>query len=119
MIATEEGAFNPREELREMPELAEVIYFRKLWEAALNRRVRGVDLNPRARIFRGMVPGAIRDGLRGRDCPKVSFCKLPCDRKRDRVHAWWSIWGTMAGLHSIRQLGRRIRLGQLRDEPGD
>lgn len=36
-----------------MPELAEVEYFRQRWNPGLNRKILGVELHPKAKIFRG------------------------------------------------------------------
>ncbi len=36
-----------------MPELAEVEYYRRQWDAGLTRRITAVQLHPDKRIFRG------------------------------------------------------------------
>ena len=42
-----------------MPELAEVEYFRKRWDAGLGREIVAVQLHRTKRIFRGTDPRAI------------------------------------------------------------
>lgn len=49
-----------------MPELAEVEYFRRCWDPGLGRTVRGVFLNPKARIGRGLEMAALTKALVGR-----------------------------------------------------
>ncbi|HMJ04645.1 MAG TPA: DNA-formamidopyrimidine glycosylase family protein [Chthoniobacterales bacterium] len=48
-----------------MPELAEVEYYRKQWDAGLKARVSAVHLHARKRIFRGANPAEIRRRLTG------------------------------------------------------
>ncbi len=48
-----------------MPELAEVEYFRRQWDAGLGQRVRDVALHGGKRIFRGGDPAQIESTLRG------------------------------------------------------
>lgn len=49
-----------------MPELAEVEYFRRQWDAGLGRKILAVQLHPRKRIFRGSNPRKIVEHLTGR-----------------------------------------------------
>jgi len=49
-----------------MPELAEVEFFRKQWDAGLGRKVMAVELHTRKRIFRGSDPRQIVQHLTGR-----------------------------------------------------
>ncbi|MEA3187981.1 MAG: formamidopyrimidine-DNA glycosylase [Chthoniobacter sp.] len=46
-----------------MPELAEVEYFRKQWDAGLGQRVSGVALHSEKRVFRGSSPATIQETL--------------------------------------------------------
>ena len=46
-----------------MPELAEVEYFRKQWDAGLRQRILRVDLRQEKRIFRGTDTAAIERAL--------------------------------------------------------
>jgi len=48
-----------------MPELAEVEYFRKRWDAALGRAVVAAEIHPRARCCAGLTPAAVRRALVG------------------------------------------------------
>jgi formamidopyrimidine-DNA glycosylase len=48
-----------------MPELAEVEYFRKLWQCGLKQRILAVELRPDARILRGADTTALRETLTG------------------------------------------------------
>ena len=49
-----------------MPELAEVEFFRKRWhQAAAGQRIAAVRLHPKAKIFRGANPAALRRALTG------------------------------------------------------
>ena len=48
-----------------MPELAEVEYMRRRWDAALEDAVTSVEFHPRARIFRGVDTAALARGLTG------------------------------------------------------
>ena len=48
-----------------MPELAEVEFFRRQWDAGLGQKIVAVQLHPRKRIFRGSNPRAIARGLTG------------------------------------------------------
>jgi formamidopyrimidine-DNA glycosylase len=48
-----------------MPELAEVEYFRKRWDAGFGQRIREVALHSAKRIFRGSDPALIERTLRG------------------------------------------------------
>jgi formamidopyrimidine-DNA glycosylase len=53
-----------------MPELAEVEYYRKQWDAGLGRRVASVELHAKTRVFRGTdIKSIIRElpGLRYRE----------------------------------------------------
>ena len=49
-----------------MPELAEVEYFRKQWDAGLGHKVLAVKLHPRKRIFRGTDTRSLVRHLAGR-----------------------------------------------------
>jgi formamidopyrimidine-DNA glycosylase len=49
-----------------MPELAEVEFFRKQWDAGLGQKIIAVQLHPRKRIFRGTDPRRIGRELTGR-----------------------------------------------------
>jgi len=48
-----------------MPELAEVEYYRRRWDAGLNQPVLQVQLRAQKRVFRGTYPRAIQHKLRG------------------------------------------------------
>src|SRR2546423_12741344 len=48
-----------------MPELAEVEFYRKRWNAGLEAIVKGVALHSDKRVFRGSAPEALRKVLRG------------------------------------------------------
>jgi formamidopyrimidine-DNA glycosylase len=48
-----------------MPELAEVEYFRRRWNAGIGHRVLKVALHPRKRVFRGTDTRALREDLSG------------------------------------------------------
>jgi len=48
-----------------MPELAEVEYFRKQWNAGLGGTVRAVELHAKTRLFRGVDVAGLRRGLKG------------------------------------------------------
>jgi formamidopyrimidine-DNA glycosylase len=48
-----------------MPELAEVEYFRRQWDAGIGHRVTAVVLHPRKRVFRGTETRALRRELPG------------------------------------------------------
>jgi formamidopyrimidine-DNA glycosylase len=48
-----------------MPELAEVEFYRKAWEAGLKQKIRAVELRPEKRIFRGTDTAALREALTG------------------------------------------------------
>jgi len=49
-----------------MPELAEVEYYRKQWDAGLGSRVTAVLTHPKARIFRERPASAVESALEGR-----------------------------------------------------
>lgn len=49
-----------------MPELAEVDYFRRRWDPGINRVVKAVRLNPRARVGRGIDAKEMAKALVGR-----------------------------------------------------
>src|SRR5690349_21873228 len=48
-----------------MPELAEVEYFRRRWNAGVGHRVTGIGLHARKRVFRGTDTRALRQQLVG------------------------------------------------------
>jgi formamidopyrimidine-DNA glycosylase len=48
-----------------MPELAEVEYFRKRWDAGLRQRIRAVALHGEKRLFRGSDPAELARILKG------------------------------------------------------
>src|SRR5688572_1876860 len=48
-----------------MPELAEVVYFSRQWDAALHKRILRVHVNPKARVFRGGDAKLIAKALTG------------------------------------------------------
>lgn len=48
-----------------MPELAEVEWFRKRWDSALNREVHAVEFNRQARCCRGLNPALVKRTLVG------------------------------------------------------
>ena len=48
-----------------MPELAEVEFYRRIWNQGLGQRVSGVDLHGAKRIFRGIDPDELRLALVG------------------------------------------------------
>ena len=51
-----------------MPELAEVEYYRKQWDAGLDERVTRVQLHARTRVFRGIDARQIKRSLPGLRC---------------------------------------------------
>jgi formamidopyrimidine-DNA glycosylase len=48
-----------------MPELAEVEYFRRLWDSGFGSRVTGVATHPEKRVFRGIDVAALEKALTG------------------------------------------------------
>jgi len=48
-----------------MPELAEVEYYRKLWDCGIGAGIHAVHLHPAKRVFRGTTPAAIQKALHG------------------------------------------------------
>lgn len=54
-----------------MPELAEVFWYAKQWDAGQGRRIRAVDLHPRKRVFRGCDTSALHDALLGTSLKKA------------------------------------------------
>src|SRR5580692_3932376 len=48
-----------------MPELAEVDYYRKLWQCGLHQKILAVDLHPHARLLRGVNTKALQKNLTG------------------------------------------------------
>jgi formamidopyrimidine-DNA glycosylase len=48
-----------------MPELAEVEYYRRLWDPGLGHTITGVRLHPQAAVFRGTKPASIKRHLTG------------------------------------------------------
>lgn len=48
-----------------MPELAEVVYYARQWDAGLGRRIARVHVHPRARVFRGGHADQIAAALTG------------------------------------------------------
>lgn len=48
-----------------MPELAEVEYYRKRWDAGLEARIQAVGLHGAKRVFRGTAPGTLKKNLIG------------------------------------------------------
>jgi formamidopyrimidine-DNA glycosylase len=48
-----------------MPELAEVEFYRKQWDAGRNQKIVSVHLNDEKRVFRGINPAALRQALTG------------------------------------------------------
>jgi formamidopyrimidine-DNA glycosylase len=48
-----------------MPELAEVEFYRKQWDAGRNKKIVSVHLNEGKRVFRGINPPALRQALTG------------------------------------------------------
>lgn len=50
-----------------MPELAEVVYYSRQWDAALHKRVQHVQVHAKARVFRGCDANAMARALTGRD----------------------------------------------------
>jgi len=50
-----------------MPELAEVVYYSRQWDAALHKRILRVHVNPKARIFRGSDAKVMAKALTGRE----------------------------------------------------
>jgi formamidopyrimidine-DNA glycosylase len=48
-----------------MPELAEVAYFSRRWDAGLQKRILRVHLHPNVRVFRGGDAGQLADALTG------------------------------------------------------
>ncbi len=48
-----------------MPELAEVEFYRRVWNAGLGQRVLAVELNATKRVFRGIDTPRLRHGLAG------------------------------------------------------
>lgn len=48
-----------------MPELAEVVFYSRQWDAGLHERILRVHVRPQARVFRGSDPGLIAEALTG------------------------------------------------------
>lgn len=48
-----------------MPELAEVFYYAKQWDAGKGKGIREVELHAKTRVFRGCDPRAVEEGLTG------------------------------------------------------
>lgn len=48
-----------------MPELAEVEYFRQRWNPGLTRKILGVELHPKAKVFRGCDVALLENKLSG------------------------------------------------------
>ena len=48
-----------------MPELAEVVYYSRQWDAGLNKRILRVHVHPKARVFRGGNARELAKGLTG------------------------------------------------------
>src|SRR5687767_6837155 len=48
-----------------MPELAEVEYYRRQWDAGFGKRVTHVELHPTTRVFRGVDTRKLSSALRG------------------------------------------------------
>ena len=48
-----------------MPELAEVEYYRRQWDAGLGKRVTRVEVHPTTRVFRGVDTQSLVSALRG------------------------------------------------------
>ena len=54
-----------------MPELAEVAWYSRQWDAGMDRRVTRVHVNAAARVFKNDAASAIAAALRGRRCERV------------------------------------------------
>jgi formamidopyrimidine-DNA glycosylase len=91
-----------------MPELAEVEWYRKQWDAALGARISRVELHGEKRLFRGADPQALADALTGATFrsseARAKQMLFRFSRGRDPAHASW------LGIH----LGMT---GKLRLEP--
>jgi formamidopyrimidine-DNA glycosylase len=87
-----------------MPELAEVEYYRRRWDAALGAKVLGVELHADKRIFRGVDTRALVEQL--------SKTKLLDSEARGKLMAFRFARGAWLGIH----LGMT---GELRVEPQD
>ena len=48
-----------------MPELAEVFYYAKQWDAGKDKRITALDIRSRTRVFRATDTGALSEGLAG------------------------------------------------------
>lgn len=90
-----------------MPELAEVEYFRRQWDAGLSRRVLRVHVNQSARVFRGESALAMQHGLSG--------CKL----LGSRTHGKNLLFRFSGGFWLSGHLGMsgELRLGGPNHEP--
>ena len=51
--------------INNMPELAEVEYFRKVWNPGLGQRVSRIAFHPNSRLFRGIEPAVFEKSLTG------------------------------------------------------
>jgi len=87
-----------------MPELAEVEYYRQLWQGALGQRITAVELHVAARVFRGCDTAGLAESLRGRIL------------KSSRSHGKQLLMGFSGGYWLGLHLGMT---GQLRVEPAE
>ncbi len=60
---------------RAMPELAEVEYFRRQWNAGIGHRVIKIALHAHKRVFRGTNTGALHKELAASRVPRFSTAK--------------------------------------------
>src|SRR5688572_26701357 len=87
-----------------MPELAEVEYFRKQWDAGLGAKVLSVELHAEKRLFRGTDTRVMSDQLTG--------AKLIASEARGKQMAFRFTRGAWLAIH----LGMT---GKLRTEAAD
>jgi formamidopyrimidine-DNA glycosylase len=74
-----------------MPELAEVEYFRKQWDAGLNAKVLGVELHAEKRLFRGTDTRVMSEQLTG--------AKLIASEARGKQMAFRFSHGAWLAIH--------------------
>lgn len=84
-----------------MPELAEVDYFRKRWNAGLKQRIEAVELHAAKRIFRGIDVGAFGRALSGatleRSESRGKQMLFVAKKRGEKSHAWIGLHLGMTG----------------------
>jgi formamidopyrimidine-DNA glycosylase len=91
-----------------MPELAEVEFFRRVWDPGLGRRVRAVELHPEARIFRFTDPTELVACLTG--------ARLLASEARGKLLGFRVSGGARLGIHL--GMSGRLDLESASFEPG-